>query len=57
MSRGWELLAICLAFFPPSQKFSSFLEEYVIKHIQEKDSETNDVFQLLKSQVCMSKYV
>jgi len=51
MSRGWELMAICLAFFPPSQKFESFLQEYIVKNLQEKDSETNIVLQLLKSQV------
>lgn len=52
MSRGWELLAICLAFFPPSQKFDNFLEAYIVKHLQDKDSETNFVLQFLGSQVC-----
>lgn len=56
MSRGWELLAICLAFFPPSLKFFNLLEAYVIRHLQEKDSETTMVFQLLGSQVCASSF-
>lgn len=51
MGRGWELLAICLAFFPPSLKFFSFLEAYIVKHLPDKDSETNLVLQLLGPQV------
>lgn len=50
MSRGWELLAICLAFFPPSPKFFSLLEAYIVRHLQDKDSEA--VLLMLKSQVC-----
>lgn len=57
MSRGWELLAICLAFFPPSLKFFSFLEAYIVKHLHEKDSETNLVLQLLGPQVGGLSYV
>uniref|UniRef100_A0A8C4PXY9 Rho GTPase-activating protein 39 n=1 Tax=Eptatretus burgeri TaxID=7764 RepID=A0A8C4PXY9_EPTBU len=30
--RGWELLAICLAFFPPSPKFHGYLEGYIYRH-------------------------
>lgn len=45
-------MAICLAFFPPSQKFDSYLEAYTVKHLQEKDSDTNFVLQFLGSQVC-----
>jgi len=51
MSRGWELIAICLAFFPPSQKFHNYLEAYVTKHQLDKDSETALVMQLIGSQV------
>ena len=32
LRRGWELLAICLQFFPPSDKFASFLEGYIARH-------------------------
>lgn len=29
---GWELMAICLAFFPPSVKFYPYLEGYINRH-------------------------
>ncbi|XP_069740390.1 rho GTPase-activating protein 39-like isoform X3 [Narcine bancroftii] len=29
---GWELMAICLAFFSPSPKFQSYLEGYIYRH-------------------------
>ncbi|XP_019635329.1 PREDICTED: LOW QUALITY PROTEIN: rho GTPase-activating protein 39-like [Branchiostoma belcheri] len=32
LEKGWELMAICLTFFPPSPKFHSFLESYVTKN-------------------------
>ncbi|XP_069674699.1 uncharacterized protein RhoGAP93B isoform X2 [Periplaneta americana] len=32
LRRGWELLAICLAFFPPSPKFQSYLDGYMNRH-------------------------
>ncbi|XP_067932495.1 serine-rich adhesin for platelets-like [Watersipora subatra] len=51
MNRGWELLAICLAFFPPSQKFNAIVEAYIVKHLQETDSDTNFVLHFVGSQV------
>ncbi|KAK3583268.1 hypothetical protein CHS0354_011155 [Potamilus streckersoni] len=33
LQKGWELLAICLNFFPPTQKFSSYLEGYISRHL------------------------
>ncbi|XP_029634196.1 uncharacterized protein LOC115209795 isoform X3 [Octopus sinensis] len=33
LQRGWELLAICLSFFPPSLKFYSYLEGYISRHL------------------------
>ena len=30
---GWELIGICLAFFPPSTKFHSYLEGYIYRHL------------------------
>eukprot|EP00731_Ephydatia_muelleri_P012605 Em0006g1499a len=33
IERGWELFTICLAFFPPTVKFCSYLEGYLYKHI------------------------
>ncbi|BFZ04849.1 hypothetical protein BsWGS_07887 [Bradybaena similaris] len=32
LQRGWELLAMCLHFFPPTLKFHSCLESYFLKH-------------------------
>lgn len=30
---GWELMAIAVTFFPPSNRFSSYLEGYVYRHM------------------------
>ncbi|XP_013408982.1 rho GTPase-activating protein 39 isoform X2 [Lingula anatina] len=30
---GWELIATCLSFFPPSAKFHNYLESYIKKHL------------------------
>lgn len=35
--RGLELLAMCLAFFPPSNKFHSYLEGYIYTHLDMPD--------------------
>ncbi|XP_051887167.1 rho GTPase-activating protein 39 isoform X2 [Pristis pectinata] len=32
LAYGWELMAICLAFFSPSPKFQSYLEGYIYRH-------------------------
>ncbi|XP_075236295.1 myTH4 and RhoGAP_KIAA1688 domain-containing protein RhoGAP93B isoform X3 [Lycorma delicatula] len=32
LRRGWELLAICLSFFPPSPKFQAYLDGYMNRH-------------------------
>jgi len=32
LRRGWELLAICLAFFPPSDNFFPYLLSFIQKH-------------------------
>ncbi|XP_023231837.1 rho GTPase-activating protein 39-like [Centruroides sculpturatus] len=29
---GWELMAVCLSFFPPSVKFQPYLESYINRH-------------------------
>ncbi|XP_078508357.1 rho GTPase-activating protein 39-like isoform X2 [Lissotriton helveticus] len=36
---GWELMAICLAFFSPSPKFQSYLEGYIYRHLDEINDE------------------
>lgn len=33
LARGWELMASCLAFFPPTPKFHSYLEGYIYRHM------------------------
>ncbi|KAL8592052.1 hypothetical protein ACOMHN_032522 [Nucella lapillus] len=33
LQRGWELLAMCLHFFPTSTRFYSYLEGYVTRHL------------------------
>lgn len=37
LERGFELLAMCLAFFPPSNKFHSYLEGYICTHLESPD--------------------
>ncbi|KAJ1124683.1 hypothetical protein NDU88_003132 [Pleurodeles waltl] len=37
---GWELMAICLAFFSPSPKFQSYLEGYIYRHLDEVNDES-----------------
>uniref|UniRef100_A0A1A8ETN9 Rho GTPase-activating protein 39 n=2 Tax=Nothobranchius korthausae TaxID=1143690 RepID=A0A1A8ETN9_9TELE len=33
LERGWELMAICLAFFPPTPRFHAYLEGYICRHM------------------------
>lgn len=33
LMRGWELMGICLSFFPPSVRFYSYLEGYISRHL------------------------
>lgn len=33
LERGWELMAICLDFFPPSPRFHNYLEGYICRHM------------------------
>lgn len=39
LQKGWEMIAICLYFFPPSTKFSGYLEGIIAKH----QDETNNI--------------
>ena len=39
---GWELMGICLAFFPPSLKFYSYLEGFIYRHL-DPNSDTEKV--------------
>ncbi|XP_068599217.1 rho GTPase-activating protein 39 [Brachionichthys hirsutus] len=33
LERGWELMAICLDFFPPTPHFHTYLESYICRHM------------------------
>ncbi|UYV67332.1 ARHGAP39 [Cordylochernes scorpioides] len=33
---GWELIAICVYFFPPSEKFQPYLESYIRRHVDDE---------------------
>lgn len=37
LEKGLELLAICLQFFPPSNKFHSYLQGYIESHLDMED--------------------
>ena len=34
LRRGWELLAMCLEFFPPSAEFAPFLASHFSRHVR-----------------------
>jgi len=36
---GWELMCMCLHFFPPSNKFHSYLEGYIYTHLNTVDQD------------------
>ena len=38
---GWQLMALCLSFFPPTQKLYPFLGEYIMAHADLPDTTTN----------------
>jgi len=39
LKRGWELITACLSFFPPSNKFHSYLEGYISRNIDTEELE------------------
>lgn len=41
LEKGLELLAMCLSFFPPSNKFHSYLEGYICTHLDMPDVKGN----------------
>ncbi|XP_065072074.1 rho GTPase-activating protein 39-like isoform X2 [Rhopilema esculentum] len=34
LKKGWELITMCLSIFPPSNKFHSYLEGYIYRHLE-----------------------
>jgi hypothetical protein len=54
LSFGWELMSICLSFFPPSQKFYPHLHEYIECHMNgEYDSVQCELSKY--AQACMKR--
>ncbi|CAF3310396.1 unnamed protein product [Rotaria socialis] len=54
LQRGWELMAICLSFFPPSSKFQMLLEHYIL--IQTNgDANTFEVPISIYAKVCQKR--
>ncbi|XP_077637870.1 rho GTPase-activating protein 39 isoform X1 [Lonchura striata] len=54
LARGWELMAICLAFFPPTPKFHSYLEGYIYRHM-DPVNDTKGVAISTYARYCYSK--
>ena len=53
LKKGWELITMCLSIFPPSNKFHSYLEGYIYRHLEPEMDELG-VSMLLT--VCFAKY-
>jgi len=49
LQHGWELLGICLSFFPPSARFSVFLEGYLYRQLTSDDVSDDVILFLLTS--------
>ncbi|XP_028399778.1 rho GTPase-activating protein 39-like [Dendronephthya gigantea] len=42
---GWELMAVCLAMFPPSAKYHSYLEGYVYNHLKDNQKPIHKILE------------
>lgn len=51
---GWQLMAVCLSFFPPTQKLYPFLGEYIMAHL-DTDSCSNEYEQTDAAVVMLGK--
>lgn len=40
LEKGWELLSIAITFFPPSNRFYSYLEGYIYRHTTKNQAES-----------------
>uniref|UniRef100_A0A665T6M7 Rho GTPase-activating protein 39 n=1 Tax=Echeneis naucrates TaxID=173247 RepID=A0A665T6M7_ECHNA len=45
LERGWELMAICLAFFPPTPRFHTYLEGYIYRHMDPLNDTKGDLME------------
>ncbi|CAF0922158.1 unnamed protein product [Brachionus calyciflorus] len=50
---GWQLMAVCLNFFPPTQKLYPFLKEYIESNLEETDE--NDQFLSRLAKTCLRR--
>lgn len=48
---GWELMAVCLAMFPPSAKYHSYLEGYVYNHLKDNQK---PIHKILEQEISVS---
>jgi hypothetical protein len=54
LQRGWELMAVCLSFFPPSSKFQCLLEKYISLQTN-GDADTPEVPISIYAKVCQKR--
>lgn len=54
LQRGWELMAVCLSFFPPSSKFQCILEKYISLQTN-GDADTPEVPISIYAKVCQKR--
>jgi hypothetical protein len=54
LQRGWELMAVCLSFFPPSSKFQCLLEKYISLQTN-GDADTQEVPISIYAKVCQKR--
>ena len=54
LQRGWELIAVCLSFFPPSSKFQCLLEKYITLQTN-GDADTQEVPISIYAKVCQKR--
>lgn len=47
LAAGWELMAVCLAFFAPSPKFCCYLEGYIQRHMEPANDKKSEFVNLL----------
>uniref|UniRef100_A0A3Q3MYY6 Rho GTPase-activating protein 39 n=1 Tax=Mastacembelus armatus TaxID=205130 RepID=A0A3Q3MYY6_9TELE len=54
LERGWELMAICLAFFPPTPRFHTYLEGYIYRHMDPLNDTKGETLCIIDKVQCAS---